>query len=158
MQHRRTCTWIVCMWDTNWCVCVWVWYTYIYIVCVCVFLFIYIDQVTYTFISVINDMYIHVYTRARVCVRAHPCFYIWYIWSLYIYMHIWVILGQNWIQKKTGSTVRRSRPSCHQPFVPGVRYLPSGQSTTFRWGFVDVLVNLISSCLGYLAGLQLLFL
>ena len=76
-------------------------------------------------------MYIHVYTRACVCVCARIHVSISYI-SLYIYMHIWVILGQNWIQKQTGSTVRRSRPSCHQPFVPGVRYLPSDQSTTFR--------------------------
>ena len=48
---------------------------YIYSVCVCVFLFIYIDQVTFTFISVINDMYIHVYTRACVCARASMFLY-----------------------------------------------------------------------------------
>ena len=119
--------------DIYWYILIYIdiyWYLLIYIDIVCVYfsIIIYIDQVTFTFISVINDMYIHVYTRA--CARTHPCFYISYI-SVYLYAHLGDIGSKldtkgDWIS------------------------LPSDQSTTFRWGFVDVLVNLISSCLSYL--------
>ena len=60
----------------------------------CVFLFIYIDQVTFTFISVINDMYIHVYTRACVCARA----------SMFLY-HIYLCISictSGWYWVKIG--------------------------------------------------------